>query len=323
MKRRIVIAGVNGFLGHYLARFLGERGDEVVGLVRSRGTAPEGVREVLWDGATLGDWVGALDGADVLVNLAGRSVNCRYGDRNQVEILESRTASTRILGDAIVLAENPPALWINSSTLTIYRHAEDGPQDEVGGEIGRGFSVDVAKAWEKAFFAARVPGRVRKVALRTSLVLAREPGTVLAVLFRLVRFGLGGRMGSGRQRVSWIHIDDYCRAVEWLIGHEEFDGIANLVAPEVPDNAGFMRSLRQQLGMPVGLPAARWMLELGACLLRTETELVLKSRWGAPRRLLEHGFRFRWPVLDAALADLSPRRVTDWSPSLKKSPSPE
>jgi uncharacterized protein (TIGR01777 family) len=323
MKRRIVIAGANGFLGRYLASDLLARGDDVVGLVRREGTAPEGVEEVVWDGATLGDWVAALDGADVLINLAGRTVNCRYHARHCAEILESRTASTRILGDAIALAEKPPLLWINSSTLTIYRHAEDGAQDEVNGELGAGFSVEVAKAWEKAFFGARVPGCVRKVALRTSMVLAREPGTVFEVLWRLVRFGLGGKMGDGRQRISWLHIEDFCRAVEWTMEHEEFDGVANLATPEVPTNAEFMAAMREQAGMPIGLPAARWMLAVGARILRTETELVLKSRWGAPRRLLEHGFRFRWPGLAGALEDLAPRRVTELAQIPKKSTSPE
>jgi len=323
MKRRIVIAGVTGFLGRYLARYLMGGGDEVIGLVRREGTAPGGVREVLWDGVTLGGWGEALDGADVLVNLAGRSVNCRYDARHRAEIMESRTASTGILGDAISLAKKPPRVWINSSTLTIYRHAEDGPQDEASGELGVGFSVEVAKAWEKAFFGARVPGVVRKVALRTSMVLANEPGTVFAVLWRLVKWGLGGRMGDGRQRVSWVHIDDFCRAVEWVMERDEFEGVANLVAPEVPRNGEFMAALRGRAGVPVGLPAARWMLEGGAWALRTETELVTKSRWGVARRLSEHGFRFRWPRLEGALADLAPGRGRVMVGVAKKLTSPE
>jgi uncharacterized protein (TIGR01777 family) len=323
MKRLIVIAGANAFLGRYLARYLMERGDLVVGLVRKEGSAPKGVREVIWDGVTLGDWVEEVDGADVLINLAGRSVNCRYDAQHCAEILDSRTASTRILGDALALAERPPRVWINSSTLTIYRHAEDGPQDEVRGELGKGFSVEVAKAWEKAFFGARVPGSVRKVALRTSMVLAREPGTVFAVLWKLVRLGLGGRMGSGQQRVSWVHIEDFCRAVEWVMERDDFEGVANLVAPQVPTNAELMAGLRKQAGMPVGLPASRWMLEVGAWFLRTETELVLKSRWGAPRRLIEHGFSFRWPELAGALDDLAPRKAAELSQMPKKSVSRE
>ena len=187
MKRRIVIAGANGFLGRELSRWFLDQGWEVVGLVRAGAAVVDGCRRAEWDGHVLGDWVGELDGAEVLVNLAGRSVNCRYTPGNRAEILESRTESTRILGDAVALEKRPPELWLNASTATIYRHAEDRPQGEAHGELGEGFSVDVGMAWEKAFFQARVPGRVRKVALRTSLVLAREPGTVFDYLWGLAR----------------------------------------------------------------------------------------------------------------------------------------
>lgn len=318
MNKTIVIAGANGFIGRYLSCYLLARGDRVTALVRRPGTAVPGTREVLWDGATLGDWAGELDGTQALVNLAGRSVNCRYHARNQAEIFESRTASTHILGDALALAQDPPEVWINSSTGTIYRHAEDGPQDEYHGELGRGFSVEVAKAWEKAFFGARVPGGVRKVALRTALVLANEPGTVFDYFRKIARLGLGGRMGDGRQRVSWVHIGDFCRAVAWILEREDFEGVANVAAPEVPTNGEFMARMREVTGMPFGLPAAKWMLALGTWALRTESELVLKSRWVQSARLGRAGFRYRWGTLRACLADLAPGQALAEAPVPRK-----
>ena len=305
MKKRIVIAGANGFLGKFLASYFEGRGYEMVALVRRAGSAPPCAREVLWDGVTLGAWSQELDGAEAVINLAGRSVNCRYHARHRAEIFESRTASTRILGDALALAQDPPQVWINSSTATIYRHAEDGPQDEYEGELGTGFSVEVAKAWEKAFFQARVPGGVRKVALRTAIVLAREPGTAFDYLQRIARLGLGGKMGSGRQRMSWVHIGDFCRAVEWLIGHDEFEGVANVAAPEVPTNRAFMAQLRSWVGMPLGLPAAQWMISLGTWLMGTEAELVLKSRWVRADRLHRGGFEFRCETLETCFRELA------------------
>ncbi len=312
---KIVIAGANGFLGRSLARHFADRGHAVIGLVRSPVNADH-YRPVLWDGAVLGTWAAELEGAEALINLAGRSVNCRYHDRNRAAIFDSRLASTRILGDAVALCEEPPRVWINSSTATIYRHAEDGPQDEFEGEIGKGFSVEVAKAWEKAFFAARVPGTVRKVAVRSALVLAHEPGTVLAYLLGLARCGLGGAMGSGRQMVSWIHLDDFCRAVDWVIRHGQCDGVVNLASPGPVPNRDLMRAVRRAARVPFGIPSARWMLELGAFAMRTETELILKSRWVVPSRLTAHGFRFRWPSLPEAIEGLllqrgdHPRRTT-------------
>ena len=193
----------------------------------------------------------------------------------------------------------------------------------MNGELGEGFSVEVAKEWERAFFRARVTGGVRKVALRTSMVLARESGTVLSVLNRLVCCGLGGAMGDGRQRVSWVHVEDFCRAVIWVLERDDFEGVANLVAPEVPTNAEFMGALRKVAGMPVGLPAKRWMLAVGAWALRTETELVPKSRWGVARRLEKHGFLFHWPELAGALADWTPNRVHASAGIPKKSTSPK
>ena len=221
--KKIIITGANGFLGRYLSRYFSSLGWEVVGFARSKKDVADQCRFVEWDGKTLGDWAGELDGCDVLVNLAGRSVNCRYNKTNRREILDSRVDSTKVLGRAIAACDHPPELWMNSSTATIYRHAEDRPQCDVG-EIGKGFSVEIAKAWEEAFFGAKVPGKVRKVALRTAMVLADEPGTVFRYLYNLAKFGLGGKVGSGKQMVSWIHIEDFCRAIDWLIDHDEISG---------------------------------------------------------------------------------------------------
>ncbi|WP_338285530.1 TIGR01777 family oxidoreductase [Luteolibacter sp. LG18] len=304
MKPAVVIFGANGFLGRYLARHYTRQGYEVVAIARhKRGWSGDGVF-LEWDGRTLGPWALALEGAEMVINLAGRSVNCRYDEAHRRDILESRLASTRIIGQAIRGCRVPPKLWMNSSTATYYRHAEDAPQDEWRGEPGEGFSVDVARRWELAFFDEMVPGETRKIALRTGMVLANEPETVFEVLRGLVRAGLGGTMGKGTQRVSWIHIGDFLRAIDFL-RHEQFmDGVVNLTAPEFPTNAELMRHFREAAGMPVGLPAARWMLEIGAKVLRTETELVLKSRWADPRRLREAGFRWQHGHIAEAIADL-------------------
>lgn len=295
--KKLIIAGANGFLGRYLTRYFVSQGWEVIGLARRCEGMDPSAKFVEWDGLSLGVWMQEIDGADAVVNLAGRSVNCRYHQENRREILESRVDSTKVLGEAIRQCERPPDVWLNSSTATIYRHAEDRPMSEDTGEIGEGFSVNVAKAWEEAFFGAKAPGRVRKVALRTAMVLADEPGTVYRYLRNLAKFGLGGKVGSGRQMVSWIHVDDFCRGIDWLIDHDEVSGPVNVVAPDALSNAEVMSRFRDYVGVPFGLPATRWMAEVGAFFLRTETELILKSRWVVPTRLLEHGFVFRYPEM--------------------------
>jgi len=304
--KKLVIAGANGFLGRYLSRWFLDRGWEVVGLSRSGGVE-KGVVDLRWDGRSLGDWASALDGAEVLVNLAGRSVNCRYHEKNRKLILDSRVESTAILGEAIRGCEEPPKLWMNSSTATIYRHAEDRPQSEVEGEIGTGFSIGIATAWEDAFFQSHAPGEVRKIALRSSMVLANEPGTVYDYLYKISQLGLGGAMAGGKQRVSWIHVEDFCRALNWFIEHPRAEGIYNVTSPGAEENAEVMRYFRDLAGRRFGLPAARWMLEVGTFVMRTEAEMVTKSRWVIPERLESEGFAFRWPELDEALADLKDR----------------
>ncbi|HTH46452.1 MAG TPA: TIGR01777 family oxidoreductase [Candidatus Limnocylindria bacterium] len=309
MKRRIILAGGSGFLGQLLARRFMAQGDDVVVLTRQPQDG-RAAREVAWDGATFGPWAAELEGAAVVINLAGRSVDCRYHARNRRLIWDSRVNSTRVLGEAIARCVQPPRVWLNSSTATIYRHSLDRPMDEAG-EIGAtpeakdAFSVEVARAWERAFDEAPTPA-TRKVALRTAMVLSAAGG-VFPVLRRLTRLGLGGALAGGGQYVSWLHEDDFFRAIEWLLVREDLRGPVNLAAPEPVPNRELMRCLREVCGVPFGLPATRWMLELGALLLRTETELILKSRRVVPGRLLDHGFDFRHPHLAVALRELSPR----------------
>jgi len=267
---------------------------------------------ILWDGRSLGSWVETLEHADVVINLAGRSVDCRYTSANRAEILRSRVESTEILGTAIREMRFPPRLWLNASTATIYRHSMDRDMDEATGELGGNepdvpptwrFSIEVARQWETCFFAADTP-RTRKVALRSAMVMSVEPGGVLEVLLRLVRTGLGGAWGSGRQYMSWIHEEDFVRAVEFLIEREEIATAVNLAAPYPLPNEQFLSHLRNAWGISVGLPANDWMLEIGAFLLRTETELLLKSRRVVPGILQNHGFAFRFPEWSEAARDL-------------------
>jgi uncharacterized protein len=307
-KRRLVIPGGNGFCGRVLANWFMPRDWDVTILSRRPHYSQPGTKTVAWDGKTVGAWVDELDGADAIVNMAGRSVNCRYGPANREEILRSRIESTTVVGKAIAQCANPPRIWLNSSTATIYRHAEDRPQEEATGELGSGFSVNVATAWEKAFMDAAVPYSVRKVALRSAMVLGNEKGTVFDVLCGFTRKGLGGKMGSGRQRVSWIHEHDFARAVEFLIAQDDISGLVNVSAPKVPTNAELMKTLRTLIGIPVGLPATRWMLEIGAVFLRTETELILKSRWVVPARLEKAGFSFLHADFPSAASELLARQ---------------
>lgn len=310
LARRIVLAGGSGQIGTLLARHFNDLGHHVVVLARSIQPAPWQV--INWNGKDLDEWSAALEGADVLINLAGRSVNCRYTQANRKEIKDSRTQPTILLGETISGLVHPPRLWMNASTATIYRHALDRPMDEQAGEIGgneRGapstwrFSIDVATSWEAAFFGAMTP-KTRKIALRSAMVMSPDRGGVFSELLRLVRLGFGGTAGSGKQFVSWVHGEDFFRCIQYLIAHEECEGPINIAAPNPLPNREFMRVLRQAWGSPVGLPAAEWMLELGALFLRTETELILKSRRVVPGRLLQAGFEFQFPTWNTAAEDL-------------------
>jgi uncharacterized protein (TIGR01777 family) len=310
---RIVIPGGSGHVGNILARHFHYKGDSVV--VLSRTTFPAPWRMVAWDGVNLRDWVRELEKADVVINLCGRSVNCRYNKANRREILESRIQSTHVLGEALRKVAHPPRLWMNASTATIYRHSFDRPMDEFTGELGGNepgapsswfFSIDVAKRWEETFFAASTPN-TRKIALRSAMTMSPDHGGIFDVLLRLVRFGLGGASGSGKQFVSWIHATDFVRAIDYLIASENLEGRVNIAAPGPLPNQEFMSVLRKAWGRNAELPAAKWMLELGAVFLRTETELILKSRRVVPVRLLESGFQFRFPDWPSAAQNLVQR----------------
>jgi uncharacterized protein (TIGR01777 family) len=318
---KIVIPGGSGQVGTLLARAFVADGHEVVVLSRSPMKAPW--RVVGWDGHMVGDWAAEIDGADAVINLAGQSVNCRYHAENRRLIKESRIISTRAVGQAIARAARPPRVWLQASTATIYAHRYDAPNDEATGTLGGSepgapdtwrFSIDVAKSWEEAANEVMVP-QTRKVLLRSAMTMSpplylpptlggEREGGVFDVLLGLVRWGLGGANGDGRQYVSWIHDRDFIRAVYWLIDHPELEGPINLASPNPVPNADFMRTLCAAWGIGFGLPATRWMLEIGAFFLRTETELVLKSRRVVPARLLQSGFVFQFPTWADAASDL-------------------
>ena len=301
-----MLPGGSGQVGTILARSFAAAGHEVVVLSRG-GNAPPGARPVRWDGRSLGVWAAEIDGADVVCNLAGRSVDCRYTPANRREILDSRVDATRAVGEAIAVAAHPPRVWLQASTATIYAHRFEAPNDERTGVLGGSepgapdtwrFSIDVAQSWERAAEEVPMPDATRLVLLRSAMVMSPDRGGVFDTLLRLVRLRLGGSAGDGRQFVSWIHHEDFTRAVDWLIDHEEAAGPVNVASPHPLPYRDFMRALRAAWGTRVGLPATRWMLEAGAFALRTETELVLKSRRVVPGRLLDGGFAFvhpRWP----------------------------
>ncbi|MFE0208436.1 TIGR01777 family oxidoreductase [Streptomyces sp. NPDC058985] len=299
---RMVIPGGTGQVGAVLKRALAGAGHEVVILTRH----PRHEGEAQWDGRTLGPWAAAVDGSDVVINLAGRTVSCRYTAANLQEMMDSRVDSTRIVGAAIARAARPPRVWLQMSTATVYAHRFDVPNDETTGVIGGtepgvpdywAYSVEIAKAWEQAQWQAETPA-TRKVALRSAMVMSPDPGGVFAVLLGLARLGLGGPVAGGAQYVSWIHEHDFVRAVEFLIHREDIEGPVNLAAPHPLPQRAFMRTLRSAWGVPVGLPATKWMAEVGAFALRTDTELLLKSRRVVPGRLVQAGFDFQyaqWP----------------------------
>lgn len=290
---KVVIAGGTGFLGQYIAAKFREKGDDVIVISRDSG-------DIHWrDGEGV---IGALENADLVINLAGKSVDCRYNEKNKRDILDSRVVTTMAIGNAILKCKQPPRLWINSSTATIYRNAEDRPMGEEDGEIGKGFSVDVALQWEKAFFEFKL-SRTRQVALRMAIVLGSRGG-VMVPLKRLAKLGLGGRQGSGRQMFSWIHIEDVFQIILFLVDHKELHGVINCSSPYPVSNEVLMQSLRKALHVKMGLPSPEWLLEIGAVLIRTETELILKSRWVLPERLLTSGFAFTYPTLATALEEI-------------------
>ena len=310
---KILIPGGRGQVGHILARHFHGQGHTVT--VLSRTPRPALWREAVWDGITEGAWVRDLEGSDVCINLAGRSVNCRYTAANRRAIYASRIQSTLLLNRAIGSLKRPPRLWVNASTATIYRHSLDRAMDEGTGELGGNepgapdtwnFSIDVAKKWEEAFFCTSIP-RTRKIAIRSAMTFSPDPGGVFDAFLSLVRYGFGGPQGSGSQFVSWIHEADFVRAIDLLIARADLDGVVNLAAPNPLPNRDFMRAIREAYGSHIALPALGWMIELGAWLMRTESELVLKSRFVVPGRLMDAGFSFLFPDWPGAARDLVAR----------------
>ncbi len=311
---RIVIPGGTGQVGTILARHFCEQGHFVT--VIARHPVEVEWKALTWNGQDLGPWTSAIENADVVINLAGRSVNCRYTAANRREIKNSRVFSTAAIGHAIAQAKSPPRVWLNASTATIYRHAMDRAMDESNGEIGGNepgapakwrFSIDVASSWERAFFDAKTPA-TRKVALRSAMTMSPDPNGVFDHLLRLVRWGLGGASGPGDQYISWIHDVDFVRAIELLITREDLEGIVNVASPNPVSNREFMCCLRRAYCTSyVGLPAPKWVLGIGAVFMRTETELILKSRRVVPTKLLDAGFDFHFPNWRSACQDLIAR----------------
>ncbi|PAM94334.1 TIGR01777 family protein [Flavobacterium sp. IR1] len=296
MKKLIIAAGT-GFLGQVLVRHFKDKFEEIVILTRGKSQILEGIKYVNWNARTFSGWENELENATVLINLAGKSVDCRYTKENKKEILLSRIESTKVLNKAVLNCQNPPKHWLNSSTATIYRFSLDKQMDEIDGEIGNDFSINVALSWEKAFFKTVTPNTL-KTALRTSIVLGKNGGAFIP-LKTLAKIGFGGKQGKGNQFISWIHEEDFANAVDFII-NKELDGVINVVAPEPVRNTNFMQKLRNTVGTPFGIPLNKFFLEIGSFFIRTETELVLKSRNVIPKRLLENGFKFKFESVDDA-----------------------
>lgn len=319
MTKKIIIAGGTGFIGDALIKYFITQQTSVVVLTRalpkSRNNSyrrqsyqqNQQLTYVKWNGVYPGEWSNCLEGADVLINLCGKSVNCRYNEKNKAAILNSRITTTHALGAAIEQLKKPPALWINAASATTYRHATDGPQDEFTGEIGKGFSVQVCKEWEAAFFHFNF-AHTRQVALRMAITLGQ--GGVMTPYLNMVKFGLGGAQAGGQQMFSWIHIEDSCRIIDWIINEQGINGVVNLAAPNPVSNAVFMTTLRKVMGVSIGLPAYKWMLRLGAWLIGTETELLLKSRWVLPTKLLQSGYTFFYPTIEEAVREIIQQKTT-------------
>jgi uncharacterized protein len=314
INKKIIIAGGTGFMGEEMIRYFGKQNQIIVltrnssKAINNRNSYSSLTKEDLqntdfiqWDGATVSDWEHQLEHADLLINLSGKSVNCRYTEANKKAIFDSRLLPTKALGTAINQLTHPPKIWINASSATIYRNATDRPQDEYTGEIENDFSVQVCKQWEQTLYEQRTPF-TRKVALRMAITLGS--GGVLIPYFNLLKFGLGGRQGSGKQMYSWVHIEDTCRMIEWLYDHKELEGTFNCSSPNPVTNEVFMQTLRNITGYKFGLPAFEWMIKLGTAVIGTEAELVLKSRWVVPTKILETGFQFQYPLLKDALENI-------------------
>ncbi|WP_264531408.1 TIGR01777 family oxidoreductase [Flavobacterium sp. N502540] len=298
---KLIIAAGTGFLGQVLIHHFKNKFEEIVILTRRKSQIIDGIKYVNWNAKTFSGWESELENATVLINLAGKSVDCRYTSKNKKALLLSRLESTKILNKAVLNCKNPPKHWLNSSTSTIYRFSLDKQMDEVEGEIGNDFSINVALSWEKAFFKTETPNTL-KTALRTSIVLGKNGGALLP-LKTLAKIGFGGKQGKGNQWISWIHEDDFVRAIEFII-KKEMTGKVNIVSPNPISNTDFMQKLRKAVGVPFGISLNKFFLEIGSFIIRTETELVLKSRNVIPKRLQENGFEFKFENIDPAFQNL-------------------
>ncbi|GAA4153922.1 TIGR01777 family oxidoreductase [Chryseobacterium ginsenosidimutans] len=295
---KIIIAAGTGFLGKNLEKYFTEKGNEVYILTRN----PKRKNEIHWDAKTLGEWKNWVENSDVLINLTGKSVDCRYSEKNKKEIYSSRIDSTKVLQQAVDQCINKPKVWLNASSATIYTHSETQLNTEENGIIGDDFSMNICKSWEKEFFTAKNEN-VRKVALRTSIVLGNNGGA-FPKLKLITKLGLGGKQGRGNQNVSWIHIDDFCKAIEYIIGNENMFGVINVTAPNPLSNEEFMRKLRKEMKIPFGINAPVWQLEIASIFLKTETELLLKSRNVYPEKLIKNRFEFSYPNIESTFKNL-------------------
>lgn len=295
---KIIIAGGTGFLGENLEKYFSEKGYQVYILTRK----PHRKNEIYWDARTIGEWKNSLENADVLINLTGKSVDCRYHEKNKQEIYSSRIDSTRILQEAVDQCSEKPKIWLNASSATIYVHSENHLNTEENGIVGDDFSMNICKSWENEFFAVKNE-EIRKVALRTSIVLGNTGGA-FPKLKMITKLGLGGKQGRGNQMVSWIHIEDFCRAVDWIIQLETISDRINITAPTPLSNQNMMKKLRHKMKVPFGLNAPVWQLEIASLFLNTETELLLKSRNVYPDKLIKSGFQFSYPEFDKTILNL-------------------
>ncbi len=300
--KKIIIAGGTGFIGNFLKEYFRAKAEKIIILSRSYAREEGNVSYLQWNGKTLGSWKASLEGAEMLINLAGKSVNCRYTEKNKREIFDSRTNSTHVLGEAVKQLQHPPAVWFNSASATIYRHAEDRPHDEYNGEYQNDFSVQVCKKWEESFNEIKLSD-TRKIILRIAIVLGNKDG-VVSRFKNLVTFGLGGKQGNGNQYFSWIHEEDLAAIIEYLYQHAELEGVFNCSSPKPIKNKTLMQTYQDILKPLIALPAPKWMLKLGATFIGTETELLLKSRWVLPRRLLEAGYPFKYVDIKSALGNI-------------------
>ena len=302
MKNKIIITAANGFIGKALINYL-KPNYEVIAVIRKNATPISGITNVIWDGKTVDiAWSKYLENALAVINLAGRSVDCRYNEKNKNDILQSRLLSTQAVADAIKQCVNPPSVWLNAASATIYKFSLGTPMTENNNEIGTGFSVDVCKQWEGKFYENKIKN-VRQIAMRTTIVLGKNGG-VMKPFTNLVKFGLGGKMGNGKQMFSWMHLTDFCRAVEFLIKKNDANGSYNFAAPNPVNNSYLMQAFRKQMHMSIGIPSPKWVLEIGARFLKTETELILKSRFVLPKKLEQEDFVFKFPTIEKAFEDL-------------------